>query len=250
MGLQRKAAIITGASRGIGLETARQMAQAGARVFGVARSLPDPVPDDVTMLTADVRIRSQVDDVIWRVLEEAGRVDILVSNAGVEIVKPFEEITGEEYDVMLDTNLKGTFHLIQTALPAMRHQKSGHIIIVNSVAGIRGFTEDAVYCASKYGLTGLADALDEELRGQGIRVTSIHPGATNTPLAYDSWAPPDDPRRPYFLQPEDVAEAIVYAASQPTRVVVRQIVVQPMIEPPYSDFLPVAIVEEFIPEDD
>ncbi len=250
MSLRRKTAIITGASRGIGLETARQMAQAGARVYGVARSTPDPAPDGVTMLAADVRIRSQVDDVIQRVLEEAGNIDILVSNAGVEIVKPFEQVTAEEYDVMLDTNLKGTFHLIQAALPAMQGRKSGHIIIVNSVAGIRGFTEDAVYCASKYGLTGLADALDEELRGQGIRVTSIHPGATNTPLAYDSWSPPDDPRRPYFLQPEDVAEAVVYAASQPQRVAVRQIVLQPTIEPPYSDFLPVETVQEFAPEDE
>jgi NAD(P)-dependent dehydrogenase (short-subunit alcohol dehydrogenase family) len=250
MSLHRKAAIVTGASRGIGLETARQMAKAGARVYGVARSIPDPMPDNVAMLTADMRIRSQVDNVIQRVLNEAGHVDILVSNAGVEIVKPFEQVTNEEYDVMLDTNLKGAFHLIQAALPAMRRQKSGHIIIVNSVAGIRGFAEDAVYCASKYGLTGLADALDEELRGQGIRVTGIHPGATNTPLAYDSWAPPDDPRRPYFLQPDDVAEAVVYAASQPARVVIRQIIVQPMIEPPYSDFLPVEIIQEFSPEDD
>jgi NAD(P)-dependent dehydrogenase (short-subunit alcohol dehydrogenase family) len=242
MSLQDRVMIVTGASRGIGLATAQMLAAAGAHVFGVARTTPAVVVPGVTFMQADVRQRADVERVVKAVLDETGRIDTLVNNAGIEVVKPLSETTDTEYDQMLDTNLKGPYFFSKAVLPVMQRQHAGHLIFVNSVSGVRGFAEDAVYCASKHGLTGLADALGEELRKHGIRVTSIHPGATDTPLAFDSWSPPDDPRRPYFLKAEDVAEAVVYAASQPPHVVIKQIVIQPLIEPSYSEFLPLDIV--------
>jgi len=248
MSLRDKVVIVTGASRGIGLAATRLLAAEGAKVFGVARTPPEPsdVVDGVSFLQADVRDRAQVEKAVSAALDEAGRIDTLVNNAGIEIVKPLGETTDEEYDDMLDTNLKGAFFFVTAVLPTMQRQRAGHLIFVNSVSGVRGFAEDAVYTASKFGLTGLADALDEELRAQGIRVTGIHPGATDTSLAYESWSPPDDPQRPYFLQAEDVAEAIVYAASQPRRVVIKQLIIMPLMEPPHSPNLSVEVMQSLL----
>ncbi len=246
MTLSDKVFIITGASRGIGLATAQLLAESGARVYGVSRqtSKPSKLRSGITLLRADVRIRSEVNQAVKTVIDESGHVDVLINNAGVECVKSLGETTDQEYDEMLDTNLKGAFYFTTAVLPGMRRKKSGHLVFINSISGIRGFTDDAVYCASKHGLTGLADALDEELRPQGIRVTSIHPGAVGTSFALETWAPVDDPQRPFFLRAEDIASAIIYAVSQPSRVVVKQIIIQPIIELPYSGFLPVDLIKE------
>jgi 3-oxoacyl-[acyl-carrier protein] reductase len=248
MSLYNKIVIVTGASRGIGLAITQKMAIEGARVYGVARTEPQQsqLPAGASMLLADIRDSAQVEQVVQTVLEDARRIDILVNNAGIEIVKPLIDTSDEEYDQVLDTNLKGSFIFTKAALPTMVQQRAGHLIFVNSISGIRGFAGDSVYCASKYGLTGLVDALDEELRPKGIRVTGVHPGATATGLALNSWAPANDPRRPFFLKPEDVAEAVIYAASQPARVVIKQVIIQPMIEPPHSEFLSVDLVQELL----
>lgn len=248
MRLRDRVVILTGASRGIGLAATQMLAAEGAKVFGVARTAPNPsdVVDSVSNLRADVRDREQVDHAVSTVLDEAGRIDILVNNAGIEIAKPLTETTDRDYQEMLDTNLKGAFLFVTAVLPTMQLQRAGHLIFVNSMSGVRGFADDAVYTASKFGLTGFADALDEELRADGIRVTGIHPGATDTSLAYEWWSPPDDPQRPFFLKAEDVAEVIVYVASQPSRVVVKQIVLMPMIEPPHSQNLSVEVMQSLL----
>lgn len=250
MSLNRKVAIVTGASRGIGLAVVKKLAAVGVLTYGIARNKPEQAqqPEEIKFLRADVGDRDQVEKVVHEVLQQSGRIDILVNNAGVELVKPLAEISDPEYDLTMNTNLKGSFIFTTAVLPAMIKQKAGHLIFVNSVSGIRGFTEGAVYSASKYGLTGLVDALNEELRSKGIRVSGIHPGATDTELALNTWSPADDPRRPFFLKPEDVADAVVYVASQPTRVVIKQMIIQPMIEPPYSDFLPVELMQALIKE--
>ena len=137
---------------------------------------------------------------------------------------------------MVDTNLRGVFNFTRAVIPAMKVRRRGQILSVASVAGIRGFAEDAVYTASKYGVVGFSDALDEELRTTGIRVGCICPGAVATDLAAP-WLPTDDPRRPYVLQPEDVAGALWYAASQPGHVAVGLVILRPLIEPPHSPML-------------
>jgi NADP-dependent 3-hydroxy acid dehydrogenase YdfG len=247
MVLKDKVVIVTGASRGIGLAIAATLAASKARVFGVARAWPERpnLSTDIHPILGDVRKPSDVSRVVKGILKEVGTIDVLVNNAGVEYFKPLVDTNDEEYDEILDTNLRGAFLFTRAVLPTFLASRSGHIVFVNSVSGLRGYSKDAAYCASKHGLAGLADALDEELRPHGVRVTSIFPGATDTDLSADTWAPADDLRRPYFLAPADVAQAVAFALEQPPRVAVSRIVLRPMIEPPYSDFLPLDLVMEF-----
>ena len=246
--LTNKVAIITGASRGIGLATARALIVEGAQVYAISRSdLPiEAIASGIIQIKADLREPEQIEQVVQTILEQVGTIDILVNNAGVETFKPFLEATLEEYDQMIDTNLRGALLCTRAVLPTMIARRSGHLVFINSVSGLRGFAMDSVYCASKHALTGLAEALDEELRPQGVRVCSIHPGATATQLSVDSWAPAEDARRPYFLKPADVAQAVVFALKQPPHVVISQIVLRPLIEPVYSDFLPVELASDLI----
>jgi len=239
--------IVTGASKGIGRATALALAREGGRVLAVARtasllaeleSLAADLPGQVVAVPADVTQRAQVEGVVDLGLQRFGRIDVLVNNAGVELPKPVEDFTDGDYDVMLDTNLRAVFFLIQAVVPTMKEQRSGLIVNIASTAGHRGFGSDSVYCASKFGVVGLTDALDEELRQYGIRVSCISPGATNTELAKETWSPPDDPYRPHFLQPEDVAGAVVYVVSQPAHVTVPRLNLLPFVEPPYSAPLP------------
>jgi NAD(P)-dependent dehydrogenase (short-subunit alcohol dehydrogenase family) len=241
MTISDKVAIVSGASRGIGLCVAAALAQEGSRVFAISRSAPPESGEGVRLraIPADVRSRADVERAVGQVLEEAGTIDILVNNAGVEFFKPLGQTSETEYELMVDTNLRGAFLLTRAVLPTLRAHHSGHLVFINSVSGLRGFSQDAVYSASKHALLGLADSLEEELRPEGIRVTSIFPGATDTALPAASWSPIDDPRRTYFLQPDDVAAAVSYALKQPQRVAVSRVVLRPMIEPPYSDFLSV-----------
>lgn len=247
MQFKDRVVIVTGASKGIGRTTALGFAEGGATVFAVARNQgllealaaeSEALAGQIIASPADVRQRPQVEKVVTEAQQRAGRIDILVNNAGIERVRPLDEVSDEEFAATIDTNLKGTFLFIRAVLPGMKAQKTGHIINVSSSAGLRGFAEDAVYCASKFGVMGLTDALDEELRGYGIRVSAVAPGAVDTDLAKDTWSPPDDPYRPHFLQPEDVANAILFVAAQPRHVTVPLITLLPLIEPPYSPPLP------------
>jgi NADP-dependent 3-hydroxy acid dehydrogenase YdfG len=247
MGRQDRIVIVTGASKGIGRATALAFGRHGDRVIAVARSAAllealvseaGDLPGEIHAAPADITQRIAVEQVVAQTLDHFGRIDVLVNNAGVERVKPVEQVTDEDYDVTLDTSLKGTFYFVRAVVPVMKTQRGGMIINVSSTAGLRGFAEDAVYCAAKFGVAGLSDALDDELRSFGIRVCCIFPGATNTDLAKDTWSPPDDPYRPYFLQPEDVARAILFVANQPAQVAIESIVLRPTIEPPYSPTLP------------
>jgi 3-oxoacyl-[acyl-carrier protein] reductase len=117
----------------------------------------------------------------------------------------------------------------------MRRRGEGHVLSIASAAGIRGFREDAVYSASKFGVVGLMDALDEEVRSEGIRVTTICPGAVDTTLV--TWVDANSPYRSRFLRPADVAAAVHFAISQPVNVVVGLLIVRPLVEPPHSEML-------------
>lgn len=125
MTLSDKVFIITGASRGIGLATAQLLAESGARVYGVSRqtSKPSKLRSGITLLRADVRIRSEVNQAVKTVIDESGHVDVLINNAGMECVKPLDETTDQEYDEILGTNLKGAFYFTTAVLPGMRRKK-------------------------------------------------------------------------------------------------------------------------------
>jgi 3-oxoacyl-[acyl-carrier protein] reductase len=216
----------------------------GAHVVAISRT-PAAAPRDVDSgliepLALDIRVEPAVRDALVSLEDRLGRIDILVNNAGAERVKPLAEVTNDDYDVMLDTNLRGAFHCIRAVLPGMKARRNGHIVSVASAAGIRGFADDAVYSASKFGVVGMMDALDEELRPFGVRVTTICPGAVDTELV--TWDPPG--YRPHFLRPSDVADAIAYAVRQPPHVAVGLIVVRPFVEPPHSPMLSLETLAE------
>jgi 3-oxoacyl-[acyl-carrier protein] reductase len=244
LGLQDHVILVTGASRGVGRATAVALAEAGATVVGVARgsdelaqmpSLATGLPGSIEALPADVRDAGEVARVVTDVERRHGQIDVLVNVAGVERAKPLDTVTDDDYDAMVDTNLRGVFHLCRAVLPAMRRRREGHVVSIASAAGIRGFRDDAVYSASKFGVVGLMDALDEEVRSEGIRVTTICPGAVDTTLV--TWVDPGSPYRSLFLRPEDVAAAVRFAIMQPAHVVVGLLVVRPLVEPPHSEML-------------
>lgn len=239
--------IVTGASKGIGRATALAFARAGAHALAVARSVnllerleeeAAGLPGEIVAMPADVTQREQVEAVVKTAVTQYGCVDVLVNNAGIERVKPLDDVTDADYAATIDTNLKGVFLFTRAVVSTMKDQRSGLIINVASTAGVRGFANDAIYCASKFGVVGFTDALDEELREFGIRVTCVSPGAVNTELAKDTWSPPDDPYRPHFLQPEDLAAMMLFIASQPPRVTIPHVHMRPLVEPPYSSVLP------------
>jgi NAD(P)-dependent dehydrogenase (short-subunit alcohol dehydrogenase family) len=185
-----KVVIITGCARGIGAATARVFARHGYAVVGLD-VLPDgqAVADDIRregeeclFLICDVSNEAQVASSVESVGQKYGRVDVLVNNAGVVLVKPFEQITWEEFQHTMDVNLGGHFLLCKYVLPYMKRQKSGVIINMGSVSGHVGQTEHVMYGATKGAIIAMTRALAWELAPYGIRVNSISPGSVDTPM--------------------------------------------------------------------
>lgn len=182
----KKVVIITGASSGFGNEVASILLQKGGyyliltgrneKGFAEFKSSPD-----VTIIVGDLTKKTTI-DLIEHAVKEQSRIDILINNAGITFINPFTENTQEKIDDLFEINLKAPMVLTQRLYPMMVKQQSGHIIIVNSAAGKEGKLNHTLYCASKFGLKGFADALRLEAKPHNIRITSFHPGGINTPL--------------------------------------------------------------------
>lgn len=212
-------AIITGAGRGIGRGIALAFAGAGCRVALLARSRDEL--DESARLVAergggasvhvcDVADPEQVRLSVDAVLEHFGHVDILVNNAGYASFKPFLQTPLDEWRRTLDVNLTGPYLMIQAVLPSMIVRRSGRIINVSSVAGLKPIHRQSAYCASKYGLNGLTLVLAMELREYGIAVHSICPGGVATRLSEENMPERD---KSDWMTPEDVAHAALYLAT-------------------------------------
>jgi len=147
-------------------------------------------------------------------MDAHGKLDAIVANAGIGVYGGIMDQTDEQVVDMIETNVTGTVWPIRAAVPALLESK-GDIIIVSSVAGIRGAGDEAVYAATKFAQVGLAGALDRELREKGVRVTAICPGGTATEFAMGTGRTPDMPGLDNMLRPEDVADAIVSVLKQP-----------------------------------
>jgi 3-oxoacyl-[acyl-carrier protein] reductase len=187
--LQDHVVVITGASAGIGRATAHELVAAGARVVLGARrrdrldALEAEHAGRVVGVEMDVRAPADSQRLVATALERFGRLDALVANAGIGMYGGILDHPDEALQTMLDTNVAGTVWPIRAAVPAMIEAGRGDIIIVASVAGVRGGAAEAVYAATKFAQVGLAGALDRELREHGIRVTTIGPAGTSTEFA-------------------------------------------------------------------
>jgi len=176
----RPVAIVTGASGGIGEATARALQAAGYRVFGTYRRPPATRLAGVEYLACDVTSDEAVQSAVGQVLAKAGRVDLLINNAGVGLVAGAEESSVEQAKALFDVNLFGVFRLTKAVLPTMRRQGSGRIVNISSVLGLIPAPFMALYAASKHALEGYSESLDHEIRGSGVRVVLVEPYYTRT----------------------------------------------------------------------
>ena len=178
---------VTGVSSGIGRTTAEQFARRGCKVFGTVRSIAKAPPlQGVQLIEMDVRDDASVQHGIQTIIDQAGRIDVLVNNAGTALLGAVEETSISEAESLMDTNLFGLLRTIKATLPHMRAQRSGRIINVSSVLGFLPAPYMGLYAASKHAVEGLSESLDHELRQFGIRVVLVEPAFTKTNLDSNS----------------------------------------------------------------
>ena len=221
MGNAARIAIVTGGSRGIGLAVAEALLGEGWRVRFCGRT-PEHVEtaqrelagrfgDAVSGAAVDARRQEEVDRFVAGVLERDGRIDCLVNNAGLGVFAPVDELTGEQWREVIETNLSGYFYFLHAVAPAMKRQGTGWIFNVASLAGKNPFAGGAAYNASKFGVVGLSEAAMLDLRQYGVRVAAILPGSVATGFSHPS-GPQDQSWR---LQPADVAAMILHLLTYP-----------------------------------
>lgn len=235
--LQGQVALVTGGSRGIGLEIARSLAEGGARVAVVARdegrasSAADGLPGDGHRgYGADVGSSGSVDALVKRVEEEMGGIDILVNNAGVTRDNLLMRLKDEDWDQVLDTNLRGAFNTVRAASRGMMKKRAGRVINITSVVGITGNKGQANYAASKAGLIGLTKSVAKELASRGILVNAVAPGYIETDMTADL---PDAAREALMGQiavgrlgrPEDIASVVRFLAGPGASYITGQVLV-------------------------
>ncbi len=238
--LEDKVAVVTGASRGIGRAAALALAKEGAHVVITSRTEAElnTLAEEIQALGRRALVvvgdASQGDDVDYlreQTLAEFGHVDILVNNTGVAKYGSFLETSVADYDWMMNTNMRSTYLVTRAFLGGMVARGSGSVIIVSSQAGLHGYAGEAIYCATKFAQVGFAEALDKEYREAGIKVSVIAPGGVNTSFAIGTGRTEGDPKIAAMLEPEAVADAIVFAATQPPKSRILLIGMRPMSEP-------------------
>jgi NADP-dependent 3-hydroxy acid dehydrogenase YdfG len=236
-----KVVVITGASSGLGESTARLLAAKGAKVVLGARRKEriDAVVKDITAkggsafgFTTDVTKRSDVEALVKGAIDEHGRIDVIVNNAGIMPIAPVAALKVDEWDRMIDVNIKGLLYGVAAVLPIMQDQKQGHIINMASVFGIKVFAPGAtVYCATKSAVRALTEGLRMELHSQNIRCTMVSPGAVATELPESSSEEATRKNLREFykmaIPADSIARAIAYAIEQPTEVEIDEIVIRP-----------------------
>ena len=236
MNLTNKTAIVTGGTKGIGRAIAKAFVAAGVKVAITARN-KDAIADAVSQLNlagpgiatgyvCDVRDYEQVKSLFAEVADSGG-VDILVNNAGIGIFTTVESMSADEFRATLETNLFGAFYCCHEVIPLMKRRGGGYIINVSSLAGANAHPRLAAYNASKFGLNGFSEALMQEVRHDGIKVSYIMPGSVNTEFGGDE---PDDANS-WQLQPDDIARVVMDLLAYPGRALPSRIEIRPSRPP-------------------
>jgi NAD(P)-dependent dehydrogenase (short-subunit alcohol dehydrogenase family) len=239
LSLHEKVFAITGASRGIGAATAHLLAKEGCRLALGGRdaaALDEVVRGaseaggEASAVECDVRRYEDCERLVSEAVNRFGRLDGFVANAGVGAYGELLDLSLEQIDDMLDSNARGTIYSVRAALPALL-EGGGDLVIVASVAGLKGLPNESVYCASKHAQVGFAESLDHELRPKGVRVTAMCPGGVATEFAFGAGREPGMPGLEEMMSAEQVAEAIVFALRQDLELRTLRLVMRPMSEP-------------------
>ncbi|MGB3542524.1 SDR family oxidoreductase [Rubrivirga sp.] len=239
MDLTNTVAIVTGASRGIGLALSRQLVDAGAHVAGFARSgddlarVAETLGDRFEPVVCDVTDAAATKEAVDGVAERHGRLDVLVNNAGLGRFDDVDALEVDEWDVQIDTNLSGVFHCTRAAVPYMKAQgerrakdeTAGFVVNVASIAGLVGNPKLSAYNATKFGLRGFSDSIMKELRPHGIKVSCLYPGSVDTGFGADA----GHSANPNAMSPESIAAAILHVLEAPHGTLISEVVLRPMV---------------------
>ena len=240
--IQDKIIVITGASSGIGYSTAKALAKKGAKIVAGARRLDrletlkkEIIDDDgeIIICETDVTKKSDCDNLVKQAIDKHGTVDVLINNAGLMPLSFVKSLKIDEWDRMIDVNIKGVLYCTAAVIPTMVEKKSGHIVNISSVAGRVVFPAGSVYCATKHAVTAFSEGLRQELSvRKNIRITSIEPGVVQTELtntitekALEAFV--EKHKEMEGLKAEDISNAIIFAIDAPNHVNVNEILVRP-----------------------
>jgi 3-oxoacyl-[acyl-carrier protein] reductase len=232
--LDGKVALVTGASRGIGAAVARRLAAEGVRLGLASRSGDDLGIAGAVAQPCDVRAAGQVEEIVSATVEAFGRLDILVSNAGVGAYGPFLELAPDFLEEMIDVNVKGTLYGVRAALPHLLESGEADIVTLASEAGRRGLPLEAVYCSSKFAQVGFTRSLDHELREHGIRCTNVCPGGVATDFALEPGRGRTQGALAGMMSAEDVADVVLFVLTRPRNVRIFETAFRPMAEPTWG----------------
>ena len=240
--IQDKVIVITGGSSGIGYSTAKALAKKGAKIVAGARrldkleTLKKEITDDggeIIICETDVTKKSDCDNLVKQAIDKYGTVDVLINNAGLMPLSFVKSLKIDEWDRMIDVNIKGVLYCTAAVVPTMVEKKSGHIVNISSVAGRVVFPAGSVYCATKHAVTAFSEGLRQELSvRKNIRITSIEPGVVQTELtntitekALEAFV--EKHKEMEGLKAEDISNAIIFAIDAPSHVNVNEILVRP-----------------------
>jgi len=240
--IQDKVIVITGGSSGIGYSTAKALAKKGAKIVAGARrldrleTLKKEITDDggeIIICETDVTKKSDCDNLVKQAIDKYGTVDVLINNAGLMPLSFVKSLKIDEWDRMIDVNIKGVLYCTAAVVPTMVEKKSGHIVNISSVAGRVVFPAGSVYCATKHAVSAFSEGLRQELSvRKNIRITSIEPGVVQTELtntitekALEAFV--EKHKEMEGLKAEDISNAIIFAIDAPNHVNVNEILVRP-----------------------
>lgn len=235
-----RVAIITGSGSGIGKATALALAQEGMKIVLCGRTvskleetakLVEEAGGKALIVSGDLRDESYIIRIVDETMEAFGRIDVLINNAGVSLAKPVVDCTAEEFDQIMDTNMKAPFLLCKYSIPHMRKSDCGTIINIASVVGHKGYVNQSLYGASKHAITGFTKVLAKEVQEDGIRVHLLSPGGVYTEMVANV-RPDLDPT--YLIKPVDIADIIIFLLKSRGNAVIDSINIRRVNNTPFA----------------